>query len=193
MNKTLTDKQESFVAEYLIDLNATQAYMRSKYSCKSEKTAGAEGFKLLKKPEIQKAISEGKEKRLERTKVDADYVLKSLVEIDEMDVIDILDNTGNMLPIRDWPKAWRRTISGLDIQEIMSGDVETVLRKIKWPDKVKNLELLGKHIDVQAFREQRLLDATVSLADTMNDIAKRNAEERVSPLPKDNINFPKDQ
>ena len=32
--------------------------------------------------------------------------------------------------------------------------IETILKKIKWPDKVKNLELIGKHVDVNAFRER---------------------------------------
>lgn len=51
----LTDKQQRFVDEYLIDLNATQAAIRAGYS---EKTAYSVGHENLKKPEIQKAIQE---------------------------------------------------------------------------------------------------------------------------------------
>lgn len=147
----LNDKQEQFCREYLLDLNATQAAIRAGYS---EKTAKEIGCENLTKPNIQNRISALQEERNERNKIDADYVLKRLTEIDQMDVIDILSTTGDLLPIREWPKVWRTTLSGLDIAIIGSGDTEAIMKKIKWPDKVKNLELLGKHVDVQAFKER---------------------------------------
>nr|WP_164508640.1 hypothetical protein [Halomonas aestuarii] len=72
-----------------------------------------------------------------------------------MDVIDILNDDGGLKPIRDWPKVWRTTISGLDLSELWEGHGDErqlvgLLKKIKWPDKPKNLELLGKHVAVQA-------------------------------------------
>jgi phage terminase small subunit len=151
MARKLTDKQQRFVDEYLIDLNATQAAIRAGYS---EKTAEQQAYQLLQKTSVQEAIASGKQSRSEKTAIDAAYVLTRLVEIDQMDVLDILDDAGNVLPVRQWPKCWRRTISGIDVNEIMSGDVESVIKKIKWPDKVKNLELIGKHVDVQAFKDQ---------------------------------------
>ena len=56
------EKHERFAAEYVIDLNATQAAIRTGYS---EKTAGQIGFELLKKPEIQEAISAAMKARSE--------------------------------------------------------------------------------------------------------------------------------
>lgn len=156
----LRKQQLLFVKEYVVDLNGTQAAIRAGYS---EKTAQEQSSRLLSNVKVQQAIAKEQNKRLERTEVNADYVLKRLVEIDEMDVCDILDSTGNFKPIVEWPKCWRRTISGLDIQELMLGEVETVMRKIKWPDKVKNLELLGKHIDVQAFKEQKELSGNLAV------------------------------
>jgi phage terminase small subunit len=41
------------------------------------------------------------------------------------------------------------------------GNAAALLKKIKWPDKVKNLELLGKHISVQAFKEQTKTEHSV--------------------------------
>lgn len=146
----LTDKQELFAREYLSDLNATQAAKRAGYS---DKTAYSIGQENLKKPEIQDRIAELKAERNERTQVKADYVLRRLVEIDEMDVLDILLANGELKPIKDWPKVWRTTLSGMDVTE-MAGDAAGLLKKIKWPDKVKNLELLGKHVSVMAFKEQ---------------------------------------
>ena len=149
----LHDKQEMFCREYLIDLNATQAAIRAGYS---EKTANAQASRLLVNVNIQNRIKELKSNRNERVEVDADYVLKRLVEIDQMDVLDILNESGDLKPVRDWPKAWRTTLSGLDVMSISTGEdgADALLKKIKWPDKVKNLELLGKHVKVQAFKEQ---------------------------------------
>lgn len=56
----LTDKQQRFVDEYLIDLNATQAAIRAGYS---EKTANEIGAENLAKPSIAKAIAEAQAKR----------------------------------------------------------------------------------------------------------------------------------
>lgn len=145
----LTDKQELFAREYLSDLNATQAAKRAGYS---DKTAYSIGQENLKKPEIQDRIAELKAERNERTQVNADYVLRRLVEIDEMDVLDILLVNGELKPITQWPKVWRTTLSGMDVTEL-AGDAAGLLKKIKWPDKVKNLELLGKHVTVQAFKD----------------------------------------
>lgn len=151
----LTNKQQRFVDEYLIDLNATQAAIRAGYS---EKTAKEIGSENLTKPNIAKAIQEAQNSRSERTKIDADYVLKRLVEIDQMDVLDIMDDNYCLKPIGDWPKIWRQYISNIENLEEFEGfgDERTQsgwLKKIKWPDKVKNLELLGKHVSVSAFKE----------------------------------------
>lgn len=145
----LTDKQELFAREYLKDLNATQAAIRAGYS---EKTARSQANRLLTNVDIENRIAELKSVRNEEVGIDAAYVLKRLVEIDQMDVLDILLANGELKPIKDWPKTWRTTLSGMDVTE-MAGDAAGLLKKIKWPDKVKNLELLGKHVDVQAFKE----------------------------------------
>lgn len=148
----LTDKKEAFCREYLIDLNGTQAAIRAGYS---EKTAQEQASRLLSNVMVQQRIAALMAERNDRNKVDADYVLKRLVEIDRMDVLDILTDSGDLKPVKDWPVTWRTTLSGLEVTAMMGdGDTAALLKKIKWPDKVKNLELLGKHISVQAFKEQ---------------------------------------
>lgn len=166
----LTPKQQRFVEEYLIDLNATQAAIRAGYS---EKTAKSIGQENLTKPDIQKAIEEAQNKRTEQTQIDAAYVLKRLVEIDQMDVLDIMDDEGNVKPLRDWPKIWRQYIS--NIETISVDDGEGWLKKIKWPDKVKNLELLGKHVSVGAFKEKIEHSGTIeiqSLSELMDELSE---------------------
>lgn len=69
----LTAKQQRFVEEYLIDLNATQAAIRAGYS---EKTARQIATKLLSKVYIQEAVNAGKLLRSQKTEIDAAWVLK---------------------------------------------------------------------------------------------------------------------
>jgi phage terminase small subunit len=72
-----TPKQATFVLEYLIDLNATQAAIRAGYSAK---TANEQGARLLANVSIQAAIQQAMNERKKRIEVNADYVLQSIVE-----------------------------------------------------------------------------------------------------------------
>lgn len=163
----LTDKQELFAREYLKDLNATQAAIRAGYS---EKSAAAQGCENLIKPNIAARIIELKGARNEEVGIDAAYVLRRLVEIDQMDVLDIVKDDLSLKPVTEWPASWRRYISGFDVSEMFENtgeggarELAGFLKKIKWPDKVKNLELLGKHVDVQAFKENVRTEQTGTL------------------------------
>ena len=165
----LTAKQEIFCKEYLIDLNGTQAAIRAGYS---EKTAEQLSYQLLQKTSVVNRIAELKEARNSQLDVDGTYVLKRLIEWDQLDVLDILTDTGSFKPISEWPKVWRTSISAMDVSTLMKQeeDIETRIMKVKWPDKVKNLELIGKHVDVQAFKDKVDLsseDGTMSPKSTL--------------------------
>ena len=149
----LTEKQKQFCLEYMVDLNATQAAIRAGYSKNSAREIGTEN---LSKPAIQEYLSSLMAARSNKTSITAEYVLNRIAEIDQMDVLDILNDDMSMKPIREWPKSWRTTLSGLDVSEIsVGGDSVAILKKIKWPDKVKNLELMGRHIAVRAFEKEQ--------------------------------------
>jgi phage terminase small subunit len=161
--KKLNAQEQAFVDEYLIDLKPYDAAIAAGYAETTAKTKAYLWVSNSKCPKnkrhVLRAIAKAKIKRSERTNISADYVLNRLVQIDQMDVLDILEEDGSMKLISEWPKVWRTTLSALDISEIWGsgGDERAmvgVLRKIKWPDKVKNLELLGKHVDVQAFKDK---------------------------------------
>jgi phage terminase small subunit len=179
----LNDRQQLFVEEYLLDLNATQAAIRAGYAQGSAHVTGA---KLLKNAKVKQAIAEAKNGRTERTKINADYVLNRLVEIDQMDVADILEPNCGLKPVAGWPKVWRQYISGMDLAEINEGygderELVGLLKKIKWPDKLKNLELLGKHIDVSAFKENHNhVIAFSDLSDEELDKKIQAAQERLT-------------
>lgn len=173
----LTAKQQRFVIEYLVDLNATQAAIRAGYAAKGAKD---QAYQLMQRPEIASAIAQALEERSQRTKVDADYVLHRLTEIDQMDLLDILEDDMSIKPLSKWPRVWRQSLSGFDIAELFEGvgkdrDLVGLMKKIKWPDKVRNLELLGKHVNVNAFRDQVVVDDRTSLSERM---ARANERKR---------------
>ena len=76
----LTPKQQRFVEEYLVDLNATRAAVRAGYK---EKNAEQIAYQLLQKTSVSTAIQEAQQKRSERVQITQDYVLEGLKEITE--------------------------------------------------------------------------------------------------------------
>lgn len=182
---SLTPKQTRFVQEYLLDLNATQAAIRAGYSVK---TAHSQGERLLRHVEVAAAIAEAKKARAERTEVDADYVLKRMIEIDQMDVLDIMDDDMAIKPVSEWPKVWRQYLSGFDLAEMFEGagdkrQIAGMLKKIKWPDKVKNLELLGRHFGMFKDKVEHTgpnggpVQAVTMTPEQFREIAKGMADE----------------
>ncbi|HBN1709203.1 TPA: terminase small subunit [Escherichia coli] len=179
--KPLTAMQEAYCQSYIkTPENQTQAAINAGFS---PNTAAVKASVMMRDERIQKRIAELMEERNKRLRVSADYVLLRLVEIDQMDVIDILDDEGGLKPISQWPKVWRTSISAVDINRIRMAmkddeeDIESTLQKIKWPDKVKNLELIGKHVDVNAFKERLEVSGTVTIADRMAKARKRVKEQ----------------
>lgn len=149
----LTLRHQQFVDEYLIDLNGTQAAIRAGYRAR---TAQKQAYQLLGRPDIQAAVSEAQASRSARTKIDAEWVLKRLADEAEADVADLYDESGALKPVKDWPLIWRKgLIVGMDVEEIREdGVVVGVIRKPRFSDRTKRIELIGKHVGVQAFREQ---------------------------------------
>ena len=160
-----------FCKEYLVDLNATQAAIRAGYKLNSAYSTGQEN---LSKPVIAEKIRILFDARAEKVELNAEWVLQQMKDIHELDVADILDNTGNFKKVTGWPKPWRMYISGLDIQEMMSGDTESITRKIKWPDKVKNLEMIGRHVSVKAWDKEEVKVPTGDIVINFVDAVKPN-------------------
>lgn len=168
----LTAKQELFCQEYLIDLNATQAAIRAGYSKATAKDIACEN---LAKPYLQEFIAKSKQERLKSTITDANYVLQRLKQIDQLDILDIVkDDLSGFKKLSEWPKVWRTSISSLDMKRIVTKmndtyDIETLVEKIKWPDKVKNLEMIGRHISVKAW-DKDFDDGASDIAESINNL-----------------------
>ncbi|EFU1451950.1 terminase small subunit [Salmonella enterica] len=178
--KPLTAMQEAYCQSYIkTPENQTQAAINAGFS---PNTAAVKASVMMRDERIQKRIAELMEERNKRLRVSADYVLLRLVEIDQMDVIDILNDDMSIKPVSEWPKVWRQYLTGLELADMFEGrgdekELVGILKKIKWPDKVKNLELIGKHVDVNAFKERLEVSGTVTIADRMAKARRRVKEQ----------------
>lgn len=180
----MTPKQEAFAREYLIDLNATQAAIRAGYSAK---TAMSQGERLLRNVEVSRAIMAAQQKRVEKAEIDAEWVLRRLDMEASADLADLYGDKGELKPVREWPLIWRQgLVQGIDVEEIREdGVVVGTIRKVKISDRIKRIELLGKHINVMAFRERvehtgkdgaSLAEEAAAAADRIAERMKRLAE-----------------
>lgn len=170
---TLTAKQLRFVEEYLIDLNATQAATRAGYSAR---TANEQAARLLAKVSVAAAIRGKQAERSRATRIDAAWVLSRLAQEAEADLSDLYAEDGSLKPVREWPKIWRQgLVQGVETDEGPEGGGR--VRKIRLSDRVKRLELIGKHIGVKAFEER--VDVTVhdALADRLRKARERGRGE----------------
>ncbi len=178
--KPLTAMQEAYAQEYTkCPENQTQAAINAGFS---PNTAAVKASVMMRDERIQKRIAELMGERNKRLRVSADYVLLRLVEIDQMDVIDILNDDMSIKPVSEWPKVWRQYLTGFELADMFEGrgdekELVGILKKIKWPDKVKNLELIGKHVDVNAFKERLEVSGTVTIADRMAKARRRVKEQ----------------
>ncbi|EMO6260882.1 TPA: terminase small subunit [Escherichia coli] len=179
--KPLTAMQEAYCQSYIkTPENQTQAAINAGFS---PNTAAVKASVMMRDERIQKRIAELMEERNKRMRVSADYVLMRLVEIDQMDVIDILNDDMSIKPVSEWPKVWRQYLTGFELVDMFEGrgdekELVGILKKIKWPDKVKNLELIGKHVDVNAFKERLDVNVNVTIADRIAAARKRLKERQ---------------
>mgnify|MGYP001074189790 CR=1 FL=1 len=171
MSKPLTKKQEGFATDYSLHGDASKAY-RDNYECKkaSAKSVNELASRLLKNTKVATRVEELELEvakiAKEKFSVDAEYILKRHIEIDQMDFADILTDDGGLKPPHEWPRIWRTYLSGFDLAEIYDGygderQIAGLMKKIKWPDKVKNLEMMGKHKAIKAYIESKEVSGSV--------------------------------
>ena len=170
----LTPKQARFCEEYLVDLNATQAAIRAGYSAK---TAGSQGERLLKKVEVQIALAEAQQARSKRTEITADNVLAEIAKVAFADVRKIFDSDGSLIRISDLDDTAAACIAGCDLVTVSKGEGEIEhVAKIKLADKLKALELAGRHLGL--FNDKLNLNADIHVLNVHRRAKKRQSEER---------------
>ena len=152
--RKLTFKQRRFVELYPKYLSCSQTGAELGYSdsyCRQ----------ILTKPHVQDAMGAALKARTERTGVDADLLLHHLSDMMHADIGDILSEDGSYLPIKEWPKIWRQMLSGLDIKELFEQDGEKLKKvgetvKIKFVDRLRTIELIGRHVNIKAWEQQQI-------------------------------------
>jgi phage terminase small subunit len=152
----LTEKQRRFIAEYLIDRNATQAAIRAGYS---EDTAQEIGSENLSKPIIRNELDRRIEDQLRRAEITADKVLAEIDRLAHVDLSLAYNEDGTLKAVHAMPEDVRRAISSIEtdeeydeglITDPVSGKremhlIRVVTRKIRFHTKDKALEMLGKY------------------------------------------------
>jgi phage terminase small subunit len=142
----LTAKQELFVKEYLIDLNATQAAIRAGYS---EKTAEVIACENLRKPNIAKAIQAAMDKRASKLEITAEKVLAEIAKLGFSNMQNIYGEDGSLLPVPELEPDVAAALQEVTEDRLGgSGKDDGIVtrRKYKLSDKKSSLELLGRHL-----------------------------------------------
>jgi phage terminase small subunit len=180
MSGALTAKQQRFVAEYLIDLNATQAAIRSGYSAKTAKQIGCEN---LAKPDIAAAIAAKRAKIADKLDVTAERIICELAKLGFSNMRDYLSDEGKLsMPLDD-----RDKMAAVGEYVVEATPLGTKTR-FKLADKRAPLVDLGKHLGMFVERSESKTDVTLRNAvdrpsrETREQwIARRSKELGIDP------------
>ncbi len=160
----LTYREELFAHHYVETANASEAYRRSGGQSKNPDAISSQ---MMAKPHVAKRIAELRTKRLAAIQFNAEEVLQRLIAQVRADLSDIFDERGALKPVHEWPDVWRTgLIGGIEVQETFSenedGDrvFSGYLKKVKVADRVKVLELAGRHVNIGAWKEKVQLDTS---------------------------------
>jgi phage terminase small subunit len=189
INGELNDKQRVYVAEYLRKLNGTAAAEAAGFSKKSAEDRSKD---LQRNPKVRAAIEHGLAEREQECKDKAVEAMEHAYCLATVDIGDLYDAEGNLLPLHQMPKAARVAIASIEVEfetKIQSSRneqgqiVETFFRvpkaaKIRLHDKRASAELLMKYAG--KLKERVELDATQSYAD-MVLAAQRKREGTETP------------
>jgi phage terminase small subunit len=144
----LSLKHQRFVAEYLVDLNATQAAIRAGYS---RKTANEQGARLLAKASIRAAIEKGQKRTLEKLEITQDRVIREIARLAFADPRKFFNDDGTAKSISQLDDDTAAALAGVEIFEEFAGKSDDrsltgYTKKFKIADKRASLELLGRHL-----------------------------------------------
>jgi len=182
--RKLTAKQQRFVEEYIVDLNATKAAIRAGYSVKSARQIGAEN---LSKPYIQAAIQEAMDRRAVRTDITADDVLAELAKIGFANLEDYIRVSKDGDPYVDLSAMTREqaaAISEVSVEDFPEGrgkDARMVRKvRVKFHDKKSALVDIGKHLGMFKTKvEVSGPDGGPLEVDDLKGLSNKELEERL--------------
>lgn len=186
----LTEKQARFIAEYLVDLNATEAAKRAGYS---EKTAYSIGFENLRKPEIQEEIQKAMESRAKRTMITQDRVIQELAMVafangtdfarvvSSEQPVSVVDDEGNLQEVMR--KVQRVELVDTDQLNQEKRAAISGIKEGKYGievssyDKVRALELLGRHLGLFDGKATTRTNGGNNLLDAIKNTEEINTDD----------------
>lgn len=176
MRVGLSNRQRKFVDEYLIDLNAAQAALRSGYSPKTAFRSGAEN---MQKPAVVAEIQAAMAKRSARTEITQDRVLMEYARIAFFDVRKLVGDDGMPLRIQDLDDDTARAIVGLDVVRVpgIDGAPPGEVLKFKLADKKGALDSCARHLGMFE-RDNKQNNPADGLAALLSRLC--NANEKLS-------------
>ena len=166
----MTMKQKCFIEEYLIDLNATQAAIRAGYSTDTAKSIGNEN---LTKPDIRACIDKAMAERSKRTGGNADRVVEELAKIAFVNPVDVFVTEKAMVKEDAAPEV-TAAIQSVKVKTFGEDGVE---REVKMADKLKALELLGKHLGMYQSNVNVQVESSPKLDDIMKQLGGEGLNE----------------
>lgn len=169
----LTKKQKTFIDEYLIDLNATQAAIRAGYSPDSARQSGSDN---MNNPYIRAHIDKAMAERSKRTGVNADRVIQELAKMAFINAVDVINTEDATLKDGALPED-TAAIQSVKVKSIPTKDGEGVEREIKMADKIKALELLGKHLGMFTDKVNLEVQTSDKLDDILSQMGGAGLEE----------------
>ena len=158
----MTKKQGLFCEEYLVDLNATQAAIRAGYSPASAADSGSAN---LQNPAVKSCIDKKMAERSKRTGVNADRVILELAKLAFVNPVDVV-NVNNATLKADADSDDTAAISAVKVK-VVDGDTEMTEREIKFHDKLKALDLLGRHLGL--FADKLKVEGAIPIVITGGD------------------------
>lgn len=153
--KDLTANQRLFVSEYLIDRNATRAYLAAYPTIKTSETAGVNGNRLLKNAKIQAAIDRAMMAQQKRLEISADRTLLEAARIAFADIRKLVDEDGNLKNIVDLDDDTTPAIASVKVRRVRNADGQMVdAHEYRFWDKNAALDKLGKHFKLFIERKE---------------------------------------
>jgi phage terminase small subunit len=166
----LTDKQEAFCQQYIIDFNGTQAAIRAGYS---EATANEQASRLLANVSIQERLNELKQALSEKTGVTAQMVVNELAKIAFSDPREMFTVDNNLVGIRQMGDKEAGAIASVEVEALFEGSGQDRMEigtttKIKLWDKPRALDSLAKYFGIYE-RDNKQKQPVLNLPTWFND------------------------
>lgn len=168
-DKKLTPRMLAFVGEYLTCFCGTKAARAAGYAHPNQKSTW-----LLAQPHVQAELTRRMERHMKKQDISAERVLAELARVAFADIGEVFDEDGAMLPLSKMPEDARRAIAGIESDDLYEGfgEERSIIgktRKVKLNDKLRALELLGKHLKL--FTDKIEIDGALTMEQRLSKVA----------------------